>query len=305
MVSAKAPIETGMKPTTADSYQERILRVLVHIQSHLDEPLSLDQLAGVACFSPFHFHRVFRGMTGESLMEHVRRLRLERAASRLRTASTPVTQLAFDAGYESHEAFTRSFHAAFGVSPSDYRENHRKPDQLDAASGVHYDDLGAFKTPDYPGGLNVTIRTIEPMKVVFIRHIGDYDQVGPTWGRLMAWVGQHGLFGPATKMIGICWDDPSVTPMDKVRYDAAVPVNRPVQPEGEVGVQEIAGGEYATVVHKGAYQTLGSTYDRIFGAWLPASGRELRDDPAFEVYLNSPQTARPEDLETLIHVPLS
>lgn len=302
MVSAS--VEAGMKTITVDSYQERILRVLLHIQSHLDEPLSLDELAGVACFSPFHFHRVFRAMTGEALMEHVRRLRLERAASRLRTAGTPVTQLAFDAGYESHEAFTRAFHTAFGASPSEYRENHRKVGQLTSASGVHYDDVGGFKPPDYPGGLDVTIRTIEPVKVVFIRHVGDYDQVGGTWGRLMAWVGQQGLFGPAMKMIGICWDDPAITPVDKVRYDAAVAVNRPVQPQGEVGVQEIAGGEYAIVLHKGPYQTLGTTYDRIFGSWLPKSGREVRDLPAFEIYLNSPQMSRPEELETLIHVPL-
>jgi len=53
-----------MRSATAESYQERILRVLVHIQARLDEPLELDELARVACFSPFHFHRVFRALTG-------------------------------------------------------------------------------------------------------------------------------------------------------------------------------------------------------------------------------------------------
>jgi len=106
-----------MKPKTLESYTERLLTVLVHIQNHLDEELSLDELAAVAHFSPYHFHRIFRGMVGESVREHLRRLRLERAALRLKHGSEPVTSVAFDAGYESHEAFTRAFAALFGVSP--------------------------------------------------------------------------------------------------------------------------------------------------------------------------------------------
>ena len=97
-----------MKALTLHDYKRRMLRVLVHIQQHLDEPLELGVLARLACFSPYHFHRVFTGMVGESLKEHVRRLRLERAASRLKLGSAAVTEIALGAGYESHEAFTRS-----------------------------------------------------------------------------------------------------------------------------------------------------------------------------------------------------
>ena len=107
-----------MRTVTLQDYKRRMLRVLVHIQQHLDEPLALEDLAVLACFSPYHFHRVFKGMVGETLMEHIRRLRLERAASQLILSQKPVTDIAFDAGYESHEAFTRSFHALFGRSPS-------------------------------------------------------------------------------------------------------------------------------------------------------------------------------------------
>ena len=108
-----------MKPDTERDYKERILKVLIHIQEHLDEPISLEDLGRVAHFSPFHFHRVFRGMVGESVKEHVRRLRLERAAHRLKFGEEAVTRIALDAGYETHESFTRAFKSLFGESPSE------------------------------------------------------------------------------------------------------------------------------------------------------------------------------------------
>jgi AraC family transcriptional regulator len=276
-----------MKSATAESYQERILRVLVHIQSRLDEPLDLDELARVACFSPFHFHRIFRALTGEPVQQYVRRLRLERAAQRLKRQEQPVTQIALDAGYESHEAFTRAFHTMFGKSPSEFREPH------------------GYQPPDYGAPPPVEIKTEPPQTVVFLRHVGPYNQVGVTWSKLAMWAGMRGLLGPASRFIGISWDDPEITLPEKLRYDAAITLASPMQPEGEFGVTELAGGDYATILHRGPYENLSASYRLIFGAWLPASGRELRDVPCFEVYLNSPQNARPEELLTLIHVPIA
>lgn len=287
MNSTATVAEMPTKTVTLDSYRERILRVLVHLQSRLDEPLSLDDLAGVACFSPFHFHRVFHAIVGESVKEHVRRLRLERAAGKLKMGAQSVTDVAFDAGYESHEAFTRAFRSMFNMAPSEYRES-----------------AGGFQFPEVPGDIDVTIKTLAPMRAVFIRHVGAYNGVGPAWSRLMAWVGRHGLFGPQCMTFGICYDDPLITPEDKLRYDACFVVNRPVEPEGEVGVQEIAGGDYATAIHKGPYELMGHTYAKMMGGWLPNSGRELRDAPCLEVYQNSPMTSRPEDLITVIHIPI-
>jgi AraC family transcriptional regulator len=105
-------------------------------------------------------------------------------------------------------------------------------------------------------------------------------------------------------MIGIVHDDPDVTPAEKVRYDAAVTVTRPVQPEGEFGVLELPGGKYALMQYRGPYAALGAAYQRLYGGWLPKSGYQLGEAPAFDEYLNSPQNAKPEDLLTLIHLPL-
>lgn len=291
-----------MKPSTEQDYFERILRTLVYIQRHLDDDLDLERLASIAAFSRFHFHRIFRGLLGESLKEHIRRLRLERAAQKLKHQAMPITEIAFEAGFEAHESFTRAFGAMFNVSPSDFRAAHKSAPE--SASGTHLDDLSGYHPPAYGEPLPVEVKELPSMKLVFLRHVGPYSQVGATWGRLMSWAGMRGLLGPQMRMIGIVHDDPGVTPTDKVRYDAAVVVNRPVQPEGEFGVTEIPGGQYAVFGHQGPYETLGETYQRFFGGWLPKSGRELRDAEAFEEYLNSPMNTKPDDLLTRIHVPL-
>ncbi|HMD97418.1 MAG TPA: AraC family transcriptional regulator [Terriglobia bacterium] len=291
-----------MKQSTEQDYRQRIVRTLVHIQQHLDDELELEKVAAVAAFSQFHFHRVFRGLVGEPFKEHVRRLRLERAAQRLKQGDDPVIQIALEAGFEAHESFTRAFGAMFGVSPSSYRAAHKPAPG--SASGTHFDEIASYHLPDYGDLPPVQVRELPPRRIVFLRHVGPYEQVGATWSRLMGWAGARGLLGPSMKTIGIVHDDPDVTPTDKIRYDAGVVVSRPIQPEGEFGVLELAGGRCAVVTYKGHYQGLGQVYQRIYGGWLPKSGYELRDAPAFEEYLNSPRNTRPEDLVTVIHVPL-
>ena len=174
-----------MRTVTLQDYKRRLLRVLVHIQQHLDDALGLEELAGLACFSPYHFHRIFKGMVGESVKEHIRRLRLERAASQLKLGTAPVTRIALDAGYESHEAFTRSFRAAFGASPSQFRSANKRPLSAAAPSGLHYRDgiaASDFKTIQ-PGGkrMRVKIEHRKAMRVAFMRHVGPYGEVGATW----------------------------------------------------------------------------------------------------------------------------
>ncbi len=296
-----------MRTATLDDYKQRLLRVLVHIQEHLDESLSLDELAGLACFSPFHFHRIFKGMVGESVKEHVRRLRIERAATRLKLGAQPVVGIALEAGYESHEAFTRSFRSVFGVSPSRFRASNRRATAA-APSGLHFADgakIGHFKTVQ-PGGkkMEVTIVRRGPLRVAFMRHVGRYSTVGKTWDRFLPLAGKEGLLGGGAEFIGLCHDDPEVTPQHRVRYDACVSVDESFRPMGEIGVQVIAGGEYAMTTHFGPYDALGRTYTRLLGQWLPRSGRQLRACPCFEVYLNDPQSTDPKDLITDIYAPL-
>ncbi|MCK4608251.1 MAG: helix-turn-helix transcriptional regulator [Gammaproteobacteria bacterium] len=104
-----------MAKNTLKIYLKRIKRVLSFIETHLDEERSLEELAKIACFSSYHFHRIFTGMVGESVKSYIRRLRLERAARQLLSSSSKlsVTEIAFSAGYQTSESFSKAFFAAY------------------------------------------------------------------------------------------------------------------------------------------------------------------------------------------------
>ncbi len=152
--------------------------------------------------------------------------------------------------------------------------------------------------------MTVEIRQLPPRRVAFVRHQGPYSEVGAAWDRLLPLVGSEGRLGGDSMFIGICHDDPEITPADKVRYDACVTVDEDFVPRGDIGVQTVPGGDYAVTTHIGPYDTLGRTYAALFGEWLPRSGREVRHSPSFEVYLNDPDGTDPDDLLVDIYAPL-
>ena len=172
---------------------------------------------------------------------------------------------------------------------------------------MHYDRRGVrdFKTVRYGDKtIKVTIQNHPARRVAFVRHVGPYAGCGPAWERLCAFLGKEGLLGGGTMFIGVSHDDPEVTAPEKIRYDACVTVDQDFRAQGDIGVQTIAGGDYAVTTHFGPYQNLGETYAKLLGQWLPRSGRALAATPCFEVSPNDPQGTAPADLLTDIHAPL-
>lgn len=153
--------------------------------------------------------------------------------------------------------------------------------------------------------MEVRLETRKPVRVAFVRHVGPYRECGVAWAKLCRFAAEQGWFSPGILRIGISHDDPEVTPSDKLRYDACLTVDDQFKATGEIGVQELPGGDYAVVTHRGPYEALEETYRQLFREWVPNSGRGLRSAPCFEVYCNDPETARPEELVTEIHLPLA
>ena len=179
-----------MKQNTREDYASRILRVQLYIQERLDDPISLETLARQAYFSPYHFHRIFKSMIGESVAEYVRRLMLERAAQWLARNDRSVTDIAFSSGYENHESFSRAFKIMFNMSPSEYRSKFKGNRKIGTGVLICNNNPEIRKQQKGAVQMEVRIETLEPKKVAFVRHIGPYEKCEPAWNTLCSYAGQ-------------------------------------------------------------------------------------------------------------------
>jgi len=270
-------------------YTERVQRVVDYLAGHLDEALELETLARVACFSPYHFHRIYRGLLGETVSDTVRRLRLHRAAIDLLDPDISIERTASRAGYASQAAFTRAFRAEYGSPPARYRGERRVA------------ELDQERNPTmYP----VEIITLPRIRVAAIHLHGSYQLTGPAFERLMAVAATTGMLTPATRSIGVFYGDPASVPEDELRASACITVPDDWAPSGELTEAHIEGGRYARIVHTGSYTELKTAYDWLYQTWLPNSAEEPRDLPCIEEYLNNPRQVPAKDLETAVMMPL-
>ncbi len=305
-----------MKPETQSFYRAAVQAALDRIALGLDEALDLGRLARAAALSPFHFHRIFRGMVGETPLELQRRLRLERAAFQLFAPDTAVTSIAFDAGYESHEAFSRAFRAAYGCSPTEYRRARlaertscARPPQIEIAarSGIHFQPDG-LREPfiiDQGASMSVTIESMPELRTVTVRHVGAYNRISDAFARLGELAGRAGLITGKPTMLAIYHDDPEITPESELRSDAALVIDESSSIPNGLGERRLPAGRYACALHVGPYEQLGDAWARFMGQWLPQSGERLGEGTTFEVYLNTPMDVPKDELRTALYIPLA
>jgi AraC family transcriptional regulator len=272
-----------------NGYADRIQRVVDHLAEHLDDALDLEALARVACFSPYHFHRVYLALLGETVNDTVRRLRLSRAAIDLLDRKLSIERTACRAGYASQAAFTRAFRAEYGEPPARYRLIRRIVELNQEGSSTMY---------------NVETIAMPKLRVAAIEHRGDYQITSKVFERLMAVAAATGLLTPDTRSIGVFYDDPASVPEAELRATVCITVPDGWAPSGELTAAHIEGGRYARIVHTGPYTELKTAYDWLYQTWLPNSAEEPRDLPCIEEYLNNPRQVPAKDLKTAVMMPL-
>jgi AraC family transcriptional regulator len=281
---------TAAKPPIA--YEARLNRVVDHIYRHLEDDIRFDDLAEVACLSPYHWHRVYAAMRGETITATIRRLRLARAADRLANSDMALDDISSRAGYGSSDTFGRAFKESYGKSPSDYR-----------VSGSHKTFRAALIAAD-GAGFPVSVERLPPLRCASIAHTGPYMQIDHAMGRLFTALGGQGLLAADPQMLAIFHDDPDLVPADDLRSHACSPLADGVTPALPVQETLRRGGLYARLRYQGPYADMKGAYRWLLGVWLPQSGYEPDDAPVFEAYLNTPQQVAPTDLRTDIHLPL-
>lgn len=293
---------------TISEYSRRMNRVLDYIDLHLGTPLGLDELAGVAHFSPFHFHRVFAGWLGETLGDYLQRRRLAVGASMLAACpNDSVLSVAVTVGFGSGEAFARAFKRQFGCTPSAWRaqtparwaeqvkaararsraqdsnpdQGQRNPDQAPALQFGNHDNSYTITTEHI---MKVEFVDFPSTRAAYLRIIGPY---GPKISefvaqRFMPWMQAHGM--QRQPWFGVAHDDPTVTPPEKCRFDACVAVPDGFVPSGEAMLTTLPGGRYAVAAFEGTGPMIGDAWTEMYRDWLPNSGMQCDARPIFEHY---------------------
>jgi transcriptional regulator, araC-type len=283
-----------MQPLTRQDYLRGINRVVEYINNHLDEPLSLEILASESCFSPFHFHRIFKAFIGETVGSYIQRVRLETAVHLLRYSELPIETIASHIGYEMPSSLSKAFKNTYGISPSEYRKRH----DLQLRPLATNNEIIRLKPPK--------IAHLSSQRVLYVHATGAYAEINYAEQFAILWeqVRVQRLYTAGIELIGLYYDCPTVTEADYLRTDLCLTIHKPAIPRGEVGVKEIDGGQYAVFLYRGPYQKLQCAYNFIFKTWLPDSRCVLRNLPVFEKFLSNARYTPPEKTKTEIYVPI-
>jgi AraC family transcriptional regulator len=274
-------------------YQDRVFRVIDHIYANPGADLRLDELADMAAMSRFHWHRVFRAVTGETLAEAVRRIRMGQAAYWLISTGWPMDQVARASGYPNLQSFTRTFAETHGLPPAAYRKRGALvPGLPPKPKGAH---------PRLP----VLITNLPARRLAALAHKGAYQNIGASFEKAAAVFATRNLGTSMQGLIGVFLDDPAATNAPALRSHAGVIVSDDFVVPPPLAEVLLPGGRHAVMTYKGPYAGLSAAYDYLYASWLPGSGHDVGASPVFEHYLNSPADTPPEALLTDVCLPLA
>jgi AraC family transcriptional regulator len=269
-------------------YLERVQRGVDFIETRLDEDVPLTEVASAAGLSQWHFQRIFKALTGETLKAYIRSRRLAASLDRLLGTRLRVLDIALLAGFESQEAFARAFRGAFGVTPQQYRrlgkkkllmtKPHFDPEYL---RHIHRNVSLAPEIAVRPAMCLVGLRT--SFFGVDSEKNNVAEQLPPLWAAFLPRMPEI----PA-RVAGVGYgvireerpDD------DRLEYHAASEVTRgagSAAPEGMVAL-EMPEATYARFTHRGPAKNLDHTVSYVYSTWLAQSGWRHAGGADLEIY---------------------
>jgi len=298
-------------------YQVRIDRVLQYIEANLTNQISLTEVANVSYFSPYHLHRIFSAIMGETVNDYIVRRRLEKAVNILIfKTQLPITQVALDCGFSSSANFSKAVKLYFGFSPTEIRN----PDKIkDSKIGKIYSKYGKVFCPAdlYPSritnevtkspnledtNMKVEVRDFDSRRVCILASKRGYEpeSIYTAWDKLIDWAASNGITQDAQQRFAFAYDNPTITPADKCRYDAAIVIGSNIEVNPPFTTSEIPKGKYAVLYFKGIPEDTIKAQLGLYSDWLPNSGFEPDNFPMLEHYLNDARVDGYVEME--IHV---
>lgn len=285
-------------------YEQRIYCVQDYIATHLDQDLNLEKLASISAFSPFHFHRIFKSIAGETLYNFIQRLRLEKSCAMLSSNhDMRIIDIALSCGFSTPSSFSKAFKQHYNTTPSNWRnDTYRKKSNSGkqiSNNGIHESNIG--KEPNPPityinkddlkilyerrKKMNVKIEVLPKYRIAYMRQIGPY---GPGNFQLMEklkkWAMARELLTDSSIILGMAHDDPEVTPPEKCRYDCCIVISDDYELDNNINVNNLPGGKYAVYRVQHTSECIENAWNDLLTVWLPDSGYQIDDRQLFEKY---------------------
>lgn len=276
-------------------YKNRINRVFEFIDQNLESDLSLNTVSEIAFFSAFHFHRVFKFVTEETLHEYVKRRRIEKSASDLLHKNITATEIAHKYGFSDNSSYSRAFKKYFGVSPTEFKNQNpnrfSKIRQLKSKNGQEYPDYEKYicviiNLKNWiKMNAKIEIKEMSKMDLAYVSSIGPHN-LENAYGKLMQWATPKGLINDQTKMITVYHDSFKVTEANKVRMSASILLDKAVETNGEIGLTTIEAGKFIVGSFEIGLKEFEKSWTGLF-VWMNENGYKKADREPFEIYYNN------------------
>ena len=270
-----------------NNYDKCINDVINAIEKNL-EFVTIEELIALSGYSYYHFHRIFKIHTGESLKKYIKRLQLERALQKMKIDKENITQLALEAGFYMSSSFNKAFKEMFELSPTEYKK------QL------------AQKRERFLEITPVRFESLKPFEVFALRYVGECELIDTSFEKMLGFANGNNLFEESFELYGITYDDPDVTEDTKLRYDICIKKTTEIDisESSEIYLKTIDGGKYAVFHHNTGTPTLVDTYNSIFGKWLYQNDIRLRNVPIVQKIYYDPTLESIDDYLIDIYIPI-
>ncbi len=301
-------------------YISRINNVIDYIDGHIDEKINLEKLSQIAYFSPFHFHRLFCAILNETPLDYLNRTRLQKAANILvMNPGLSITETAYNCGFQSPAAFSRSFKNYFDISPKEYRilgfnqtnskncKVNSKNWKEDRLSDNYFEDVNnSFSNNNQRYTMEVKIQEMPKLTVAYVANYEGYipAKINIAWEKLCKWAGANNLINKDSKFLGISFDNPDVTAVEKCRYYACITIPKDLELPKEIGKLELQEGKYAVLHFEGKDNEMQKAYKELYSVWLPNSGYQPTESPCYEIYISTPEQNEKQIFIMDIYMPI-
>ena len=285
-----------------ENYKLIINKAIDYIEENISEVISLSEISSALEISKYHFHKIFKLITGETVAEFIKRIRLEKGADMLIRTTSPITVITFETGFSSVSVFSREFKKRFGITPRSFRfffscykksndfnsaEINSFQDKIHLKKLIKLNNVSPCKDVLFLDSLSFKIESLPEYLVIYMRYIGDYSDlksIFSLWINLKNIVVSHSLSIDNLNRFSIIYDNPYICASDKCRYDACFSISEPKVLsliKDKVGYRTISEGKYAVFNFKGNIDKLFQTYTAIDKSWFENTGYEPDNKPSY------------------------